>query len=138
MARKVSDEAIIKALLENDTQVDAAKSLKITPQTIINRMKKPDFVRKYHDTQNELLRSTTRKIANASNDSINLLINTMNDEDVNIYCRTSIAREILRLSRDFIKIDELQRRLTQIEYEMADRNDSKESQNTFQSFHDLN
>lgn len=115
--KKISDEKIIQALLEHETQAAAAKALGITPQTIVNRMKKPSFVAKYHNTQNEILRSVTRKLANASGKSADLLIKTLEDEEAPIVLRLNLAKDILRMSRDFITIDELQRRLSQLEYE---------------------
>lgn len=115
--KKVSDEKIIQALLEHETQAAAAKALGITPQTIVNRMKKPSFVQKYHNVQNEILRSVTRKLANASGKSADLLIRTLDDEEAPIVLRLGLAKDILRMSRDFITIDELQRRISQLEVE---------------------
>ena len=115
--KKISDEKIIQALLEHETQAAAAKALGITPQTIVNRMKKPSFVAKYHNTQNEILRSVTRKLANASGMSADLLIRTLEDEEAPIVLRLGLAKDILRMSRDFIAVDELSRRLSQLEYE---------------------
>ena len=115
--KKISDEKIIQALLEHETQAAAAKALGITPQTIVNRMKKPSFVAKYHNTQNEILRSVTRKLANASGKSADLLIRTLEDEEAPIVLRLGLAKDILRMSRDFIAVDELSRRLSQLEYE---------------------
>lgn len=116
MARKVTDEQIIQALLECDTQQASAKKLGITPQTIVNRMKNAEFIAKYNNAQNEILRGTTRKLSNASGKSADLLIKTMNDKNVNLLVRISIAKDILRLGRDFVCIDELQRRISEIEY----------------------
>ncbi len=126
MARKVSDEQIIQALLECDTQAEAAKRLGITPQTIVNRMKGADFIAKYHNTQNELLRATTRKLANASGKSADLLIKTMNDTNVDLLVRIGIAKDILRLQRDFVSMDELQRRISQIEYDFIAKQEETE------------
>lgn len=117
MARKISDAVLIKALLECDTQQNAADRLGITPQTIINRMKNAEFVAKYHEAQNELLRSTTRKLANASGKSADLLIRTMENPEIDIMIRINIAKDILRLQRDFVSVDELQRRISRIEYD---------------------
>jgi predicted transcriptional regulator len=116
LARKVTDEQIIQALLECDTQQASAKKLGITPQTIVNRMKNAEFIAKYNNAQNEILRGTTRKLSNASGKSADLLIKTMNDKNVNLLVRISIAKDILRLGRDFVCIDELQRRISEIEY----------------------
>jgi predicted transcriptional regulator len=79
LSKKISDARLIKTLLESGTQQAAAEKLGITPQTIINRMKNPALVEMYHNAQNELLRATTRKLANASGKSADLLISTMND-----------------------------------------------------------
>lgn len=128
MSRKVTDAQIIKALLECDTQQKAAESLGITPQTIINRMKNADFIAKYHNSQNELLRATTRKLANASGKSADLLIKTMDNPEIDIMIRISIAKDILRLQRDFVSMDELQRRISKIEYDYtAKEQESKET-----------
>ena len=113
--KKISDEKIIEALLKHDTQAAAAKALGITPQTIVNRMKKPSFVAKYHSTQNEILRSVTRKLANASGKSADLLIRTLEDEEAPLVLRLGLAKDILKMSRDYISVDELQRRISQLE-----------------------
>lgn len=128
MAKKYTDAQIIAVLLECDTQQKAAERLGITPQTIINRMKNAGFVAKYHEAQNELLRATTRKLANASGMSADLLIKTMNDEKIDIMVRIGIAKDILRLQRDFVSMDELQRRLTQLEYEYSKEEKKQQGQ----------
>lgn len=138
--KKVTDEVIIRALLENETQAAAAKSIGITPQTIINRMKKPSFVQKYHDTQNEILRATTRKLSNACGKSAELMINTLKDEDMPIVLRLNIAKDILRMSRDFITVDELQRRLSQLEYEQltqTEDSNTHEKDNSINRFREI-
>ena len=131
MASKVTDAQLIKALLECDTQQEAAERLGITPQTVINRMKKAEFIAKYHDTQNELLRATTRKLSNASGKSADLLIKTMNNENVDLYTRISIAKDILRLQRDFVSMDELQRRISLIESEQSKQEQENEEQQKY-------
>lgn len=115
MSKKIADSVIISALLRCGTQEEAAKSLGVTPQTIVNRMKNPDFIQKYHEAQNEILRGTTRKISNANSQSIDLLLDVLNDPEQNIRLRVSVANDILRLSRDFTMMDEALRRLTILE-----------------------
>ena len=130
MAKKVSDERIIKALLENESQQKAAKSIGITIQTIITRMKNPEFIDKYHSAQNELLRATTRKLANASCECVDLLIEKMRDENTSDRLRVEIAYKILNLQRDYTTIDEIQRRITAIEND-NNCNDAKEQSDQF-------
>ncbi len=115
MSKKIADSVIISALLRCGTQEEAAKSIGISPQTIVNRMKKPDFMKQYHEAQNELLRGTTRRLANANAQSIDLLIDVLNDPEQNVRVRVGVANDILRLSRDFTMLDEIQRRLTVLE-----------------------
>ena len=97
MPKRIPDTKIIEALLTHDTQESAARSLGIAPQTIINRLKKASFTAKYHDVQNELLRATTRKLANASGKSAELLIDTMLNPEIELNTRLAVARDILRM-----------------------------------------
>lgn len=115
MAKKVTDTQIIDALLQCHTQQEAAIHLSISPQTIVNRMKKPEFVQRYHEAQNEILRSTTRKLSSGSEYAAGLLIDTMQDTDESINIRIATAKDVLKLARDFNTLDELQRRLSLIE-----------------------
>ena len=136
MPRKISDTALIAALLECDTQKEAAKRLHVSPQAVCARMKDSTFLEAYNKAQRELLRETTRKLANASAQSAELLIKTMKDEAIELSVRLGIARDILRLSRDFTALDELTRRVEQIE--LKDKEEREAWQGSFKPMADLN
>ena len=139
MSRKITDEQIIEALLMCDTQAEAAKKLGITEQTICKRWKNAEFTQKYHAVQNELLRATTRKLSRATGRSADLLIKTLNDEEAPLVLRLNLAKDILRMSRDYISIDELQRRISIIEYNDQVQADEEENYNLSDFIqHDMN
>lgn len=117
MSRKVTDAEIITALLRCDTQQEAAKELGITPQTVTARMKNPEFVEQYHNQQNEILRAVTRTLAAESKASADFLIRVRDDPGVNTNVRISVARDILKMARDFVSLDEIQRRVSLLEKE---------------------
>ena len=115
MGKKITDEELITALLLHSTQKEAAEALGITEQTITTRKKSSSFVRLYNECQQEIIHSATQKLANAAAASADLLIATRDNPDADIFLRTNIAKDILRLARDYVAVDELQRRLSLIE-----------------------
>ena len=131
MSRKITDAEIITALLQCETQQEAAKDLGITPQTITARLKNPTFIEKYHNQQNEILRAVTRKLAGESKASADLLIRARDDPDVNINTRIAIAKDILKMTRDFVSLDEIQRRISLLEKELQQSGKKEDSSSNY-------
>lgn len=127
MGKKVSDEELISALLLHGTQKEAAEALGITEQTISGRKKNPHFVHLYNDCQAEIIHAATQKLANAASASADLLVSTRDNPEADLFLRTNIAKDILRLARDYVAIDELQRRLSLLESNALDGADTDEN-----------
>ena len=68
-----------------------------------------------------------------------MLIKTLNDEEAPLVLRLNLAKDILRMSRDYISLDELARRISIIEYNdqvQADENENYSPMDFIQ--HDMN
>lgn len=134
MRKFITNAQIIKALLENGSQQKAARSLGITEQTIINRMKKTEFQALYQEAQHELLRVATRKLSNASSESVDLLLEKMRDEDVSDRIRIDIAKEILHLQRNYIMLDDLIMRVAELENNQYSTESKEQKQTEIQQY----
>lgn len=113
--KKVSDEDIIQALLTHYSNKEAAEFLHITPQTISYKFKDPMFVSKYNDAKSEVLRNVIARLSSASNTALDLLINSVTNEDIPISLRLQSAKDIIRMNREYIEVDDLAHRIALLE-----------------------
>lgn len=108
----VADEQIIIALLESPTILETAKKLKITPQTIYNKLEKEDFKIKYNSYKSKILNHNIGRLQNLLTESINSLEEIATNEDnppsVRIQAINTIFNNCLKLTNQVEIMDRLE------------------------------
>lgn len=121
MARKkLTDEIIIQTLLTTTSKQECADVLGITPQTISRKFRDKEFVRKYNEAQSDILQHIVRRLSGSTDTALDLLIQSVSDTSIPISLRLQSAKDILRMNREYIEIDDLARRILLLEESIAD------------------
>ena len=120
MARKrLTDEAIIAALIAEGSIKGAAASLECTTRTLYERMKKPEFRELYAQAKADILKTATAKLQGNLCGAIDTLAEIMTDTEAAKQTRVNSAVNILQYAARFTETTELAERLEQIEREQA-------------------
>lgn len=119
--QKISDELIIQTLLTTKSKQECADVLGISPQTISRKFHSPEFLRKYNDAQNDVLRGVVVKLGKACDDAIALLISSITDKSIPISLRLQSAKDVLRMHKEYIEVEELARRISILEDSISDK-----------------
>lgn len=122
MKTRINDEAILEELLSSGSPTAAAKKMGISPTTVINRLKTPEFAQKYEKARGEVLQNTVNKMTASLSGAIEVLTMIMNDADVPASVRVSAADGILRHTVRYIEACEYGKRLAALE----ERNNDEE------------
>ena len=121
MARKkLTDEIIIQTLLTTTSKQECANVLGITPQTISRKFRDKEFVKKYNEAQSDILQHIVRRLSGSTDTALDLLIQSVSDTSIPISLRLQSAKDILRMNREYIEIDDLARRISLLEESIAD------------------
>lgn len=121
MARKkLTDEIIIQTLLTTTSKQECADVLGITPQTISRKFRDKEFVKKYNEAQSDILQHIVRRLSGSTDTALDLLIQSVSDSSIPISLRLQSAKDILRMNREYIEIDDLARRISLLEESIAD------------------
>lgn len=116
----LSDELIITTLLTTNSKQECANVLGITPQTISKKFRNQKFVDKYHQAQSDILRNVVNRLSGATDKAMDILIKSLEDEEVPISLRLQTAKDILRMNREYIETDELSNRISLLEANILD------------------
>ena len=119
--QKISDELIIQTLLTTKSKQECADVLGISPQTISRKFHSPEFLRKYNDAQNDVLRGVVVKLGEACDNAIALLISSITDKSIPISLRLQSAKDVLRMHKEYIEVEELARRISILEDSISDK-----------------
>lgn len=120
MARKrLTDEAIIAALIANGSIKGAAASLDCTERTLYERMKKPEFKELYTQAKGEILKAATAKLQGNLTGAIDTLAEVMNDKEAPKQTRVNSAVSILQYAARFTETTDILERLEAIEEAQA-------------------
>ncbi len=123
MARKrLTDEAIIAALIAKGSIKGAAASLKCTTRTLYERMKKPEFKELYAQAKGEILKAATAKLQGNLCGAIDTLADIMKDEEAAKQTRVNSAVSILQYAARFTETTDILERLEAIEEAQAMNN----------------
>lgn len=116
MARKrLTDEAIIAALIAEGSIKGAAASLKCTTRTLYERMKKPEFKELYAQAKADLLKTATAKLQGQLCGAIDTLTEIMNDKETAPQTRANCATSILQFAARFTETTDILERLEAVE-----------------------
>lgn len=113
--KRLSDEEIISALLEQGSIKGAAALLGCTVRTLYQRMKKTKFKELYQSARDEIIRSTTAKLQGYMTGAVDTLADIMKDEEVAKQTRVNSAVSILQYGARFTEVTDVINRLNAIE-----------------------
>lgn len=95
MKKRISNEIIIIALLEQGSIRAAASALGIGEATIYKRMKNETFMQQYKEAKAECIKAATTRLQRISLLAANTLESIMNDEEVTPQVRLNAANAAL-------------------------------------------
>lgn len=120
MARKrLTDEAIIAALIAEGSIKGAAASLKCTARTLYDRMKSPEFKDLYAQAKGEILKTATAKLQGNLCGAIDTLTEIMTDKEAPKQTRANCAVSVLQYGAKFTEATDIIERLEAIEEAQA-------------------
>ena len=123
MARKrLTDEAIVAALIECGSIKAAAASLQCTPRTLYDRMKKPEFKELYTQAKADILKTVTAQLQGEFSNSVKTLAKIRDDEEAPKQTRANCATSILQYGARFTEATDILERLEAIEEAQALQN----------------
>lgn len=114
---KVNDSEIGLTLLTTNTQKQAAAKLGISEQTLIKRMKSPDFQKEYEKLRRKTFDVSFSELVKASNQAVEVLQELMNSKKE--YIRYKAASKIIELTTNAIVINDIAKRIDQLENNMV-------------------
>ena len=109
MAKTISDEIIISALISNGTIKAAAAAIGITERTIYDRMNDGEFKVAYKSAKVDVVRKAIFDLNNQIGAAVETIVTIMNDEEINPAVRLQAAQTILNNANKFserLSIDE--------------------------------
>ena len=120
MARKrLTDEAIIAALIAEGSIKGAAASLECTTRTLYERMKKPEFKALYTQAKGEILKAATAKLQGQVTGAIDTLVEIRDDHEAPKQTRANCAVNILQYAARFTETTDIIERMEAIEEAQA-------------------
>ena len=117
MAKTISNEEIISALLTHGTIRETAEALEMKQRTLYDRMKDVKFKVDYADARAEILRATVASVTRRLSEAVETVAEIMSNPDVNPATRLQAAQTIISTSvklkeslyRDDLMIREMKR-----------------------------
>ena len=101
MAKVISDEVIIAALMNNGTIKDAATAVGISERTLYDRMNNGSFKEQYQSAKADLVRKAVYELNKQIGTAVNTVVEIMNDSTVNPAIRLQAAQTILNNANKF-------------------------------------
>lgn len=120
--RRLTNEAIIAALIEHGSIKGAAASLQCTPRTLYDRMKKPEFKELYARAKADILKTVTAQLQGEFSNSVKTLAKIRDDEEAPKQTRANCATSILQYGARFTEATDILERLEAIEEAQALQN----------------
>lgn len=101
MAKTISDEVIISALMSNGTIKAAAAVVGVTERTIYDRMSNGEFKALYKSAKADVVRKAIFELNNQIGAAVETVVQIMNDETINPAIRLQAAQTILNNANKF-------------------------------------
>lgn len=112
---KVTDEAILGALLATGSNRAAAKALGVSEKTIRSRLQKADFRERYEDLKNGMVEAVADEIACNLSTAVQTIVEIMTNPENNASVRSQAAGELLRTALRYFEAGKFERRITALE-----------------------
>ena len=117
MAKTISDEIIISALMSNGTIKDSAAAIGLSERTVYDRMSNSEFIEKYKSAKADIVRKAVFELNKQIGAAVNTVIEIMSDTTVNPAIRLQAAQTILNNANKFAE------RLNDDEQSVADQHE---------------
>lgn len=101
MAKTVSDEKIIAALMSNGTIKAAAVAVGVTERTIYDRMGNGEFKALYKSAKADVVRKAIFELNNQVGAAVDTIVSIMTNEEINPAIRLQAAQTILNNANKF-------------------------------------
>ena len=101
--RTITDEEIIKALLDSKTMQQAAECAGLSVRSLYDRTKEPAFIAKYSRVRTDLLRGIVTDLLNHTGEATATMVEIMNDPEQKGSTRLQAAQAILDNAARFTK-----------------------------------
>ena len=112
---KVTDEELISCLLKNGgNQAETARSLGISAPTICRRLKQPKIKELIFQQRRKILEASSNKLISLNLEAVNTIEKLLRTAESD-YIKMSVALKILSFSKDFLTIEDIIKRLDELE-----------------------
>lgn len=115
---KVTDEAIISALLSCPNNVQAAAACGITREQLYRRIRAPAFKDKMREARAEILENATRALQTATSGAVDTMVSIMQDKANSAQVRLNASESIIRNCLRMTEQNEILQRLDELEARM--------------------
>ena len=115
MARRLTDEEIVPALIECGTIRAAANRMGVQVKTLYSRMKSDRFRELYHRAKADLVKAATAKMQGQLVDACEVIAEIMKDADTAQQTRLNAADCIIRNTLKMIEQTDILERLDDLE-----------------------
>jgi hypothetical protein len=108
-------EAAIAALLTARNNEDAAKTIGVSPKTLLRWQKLPEFERAYREARMAAFRQSNARLQQASGPAVTTLLKIMVDPAAPMAVKARCAYYVLDQTRKAIETEEIEARVTELE-----------------------
>lgn len=112
---KISDEELCAVFLQcGGNQAETARSLGISAPTICRRLKQPKIKELIFQQRRKILEASSNKLISLNLEAVNVLETLLKTSETD-YIKLSVALKILSFSKDFLTIEDIIKRLDELE-----------------------
>lgn len=112
---KVTDEELISCLLKNGgNQAETARSLGISAPTICRRLKQPKIKELIFQQRRKILEASSNKLISLNLEAVNTIEKLLRTAESD-YIKMSVALKILSFSKDFLTVEDIIKRIDELE-----------------------
>ena len=115
MAKRLTDEEIVSALIECGTIKGASEKLGVQLKTLYSRMKKEQFRKTYNDAKADLLKSATAKMQKYLVDACDVIADIMRDKETSQQVRLNASDAIIRNTIKLLEQTDIIERIEHLE-----------------------
>jgi hypothetical protein len=116
-----NQERAIAAFLQHPTIPDAAKAVGVGESTLYRWLQNSAFQAKYADARREVTRHAIAQVQAGMSEAVRTLQHVMNDKKAPASARVSAARTMLDIGIKAVEIEDLEKRVGEIEKLMEDQ-----------------
>ena len=112
---KISDEELCAVFLQcGGNQAETARSLGISAPTVCKRLKQPKIKELIFQQRRKILEASSNKLISLNLEAVNVLETLLKTSETD-YIKLSVALKILSFSKDFLTIEDIIKRLDELE-----------------------